>query len=167
MSETEEYAKTLAALSTDTSKEVRARRPLLPTCDLCTDSPSVHPAVYDHATAHAIIDAAPVVHVSFNPSPLDDDPFPTILPMIGCTGSYTAPGAAETSAVAIYLHGHAGARLMCLRDTPSDAQPTAGLPGAPVASPRPCSTASSSRSRRSTTAATSAAPWSTDSTRAP
>jgi nitroimidazol reductase NimA-like FMN-containing flavoprotein (pyridoxamine 5'-phosphate oxidase superfamily) len=87
--------------------------------------------VYDHATVHAIIDAAPVVHVSFNPSPLDDDPFPTVLPMIGCTGAYTAPGAAETSAVAIYLHGHAGSRLMRLPDTQSDDQPT-GLPGAPV-----------------------------------
>ncbi|KAF8166950.1 hypothetical protein BJ912DRAFT_1001890 [Pholiota molesta] len=102
MSETEEYAKTPRS----TVNRYKQR------------------AVYDHATVHAIVDAAPVAHVSFNPSPLDDDPFPTILPMIGCTGSYTAPGAAETSAVAIYLHGHAGSRLMCLPDTPSHRTPS-------------------------------------------
>ncbi|KAF9477277.1 flavin-nucleotide-binding protein [Pholiota conissans] len=89
-------------------------------------------AVYDHATVHSIIDEAPVAHVSFNPTPLDDDPFPTILPMLACTGSYTKPGAEEKSAVGIYLHGHVASRLMRLPDTQSEDQSTLGLPGAPV-----------------------------------
>ncbi|KIM37535.1 hypothetical protein M413DRAFT_448354 [Hebeloma cylindrosporum] len=85
-------------------------------------------AVYDHETVHAIIDSAPVLHVSFNPTWYDDDPFPTILPMLGCTGSYTPADASETSPPAVYLHGHSASRLMKLPSNPLDDS----LPGVPV-----------------------------------
>lgn len=85
-------------------------------------------AVYDHETVHAIIDSAPVLHVSFNPTSYDDDPFPTILPMLGCTGSYTPTDASETSPPAVYLHGHSASRLMKLPSNPLDDS----LPGVPV-----------------------------------
>jgi len=87
-------------------------------------------AKYDHDTVHSIIDSAPVLHVSFNPTSIDDDPFPTILPMLGCTGSYTAPDAQETSATAIYLHGHISSRFMRLPSSPSVKD--SSLPGIPV-----------------------------------
>lgn len=41
---------------------------------------------YDLKTVHSIMQQARVVHVSF--SPLPDDPFPVILPMIGVMGEY-------------------------------------------------------------------------------
>jgi hypothetical protein len=41
---------------------------------------------YDLETVHSIMQQARVVHVSF--SPLPDDPFPVILPMIGVMGEY-------------------------------------------------------------------------------
>ncbi|KAF8964590.1 hypothetical protein BDZ97DRAFT_1815797 [Flammula alnicola] len=85
-------------------------------------------AVYDHDTIHNIINAAPVAHVSFNPTSLDDDPFPTILPMLASAASFTAPGAEETSPVAIYLHGYVSSRFMRLPTTKEDD----GLPGTPV-----------------------------------
>jgi hypothetical protein len=39
---------------------------------------------YDLESVHTLIHQAHVVHVSFTPLP--DDPFPTILPMIGVMG---------------------------------------------------------------------------------
>jgi len=89
-------------------------------------------ATYDHEQVHSIINSAPVVHVSFNPTSFEDDPFPTILPMLGCTGSFTPPGASETSAVAVYLHGHASSRFMKLPSGPNSPHAEAGLPGVPV-----------------------------------
>jgi len=83
--------------------------------------------VYDEDSIHAIVDSAPVLHVSFVPGSLDDDPFPAILPMIGCTGSYTAPNSEQTSPTAIYLHGHGSSRLMKLPTSKED-----HLPGTPV-----------------------------------
>ncbi|KAE9965616.1 hypothetical protein EG328_009510 [Venturia inaequalis] len=41
---------------------------------------------YDYGTVHQIIDDTPVLHVSFPPQ--GDDPFPFILPMLGCTGDF-------------------------------------------------------------------------------
>jgi nitroimidazol reductase NimA-like FMN-containing flavoprotein (pyridoxamine 5'-phosphate oxidase superfamily) len=70
--------------------------------------------VYDEDAIHAIVDSAPVLHVSFVPGALDDDPFPAILPMIGCTGSFTAPNSEQTSPTAIYLHGYISSRLIKL-----------------------------------------------------
>ncbi|KAF8149162.1 flavin-nucleotide-binding protein [Crassisporium funariophilum] len=87
-------------------------------------------AVYDQDQIHTIIDSAPVVHVSFAPSPFDTDPFPAILPMLGCTGAYTSPTATQTSPPAIYLHGHAASRLIKLPTNQGD--DFDGLPGVPV-----------------------------------
>lgn len=84
--------------------------------------------VYDQDTIHSIIDSAPVVHVSFLPGTLDDDPFPAILPMLGCIGSFTPPNATESSAPALYLHGHSASRLMKLPTSNKDA----GADGTPV-----------------------------------
>lgn len=44
---------------------------------------------YDLESVHTLIHQAHVVHVSFTPLP--DDPFPTILPMIGVMGGYSQP----------------------------------------------------------------------------
>ena len=82
--------------------------------------------VYDQDAIHAIVDSAQVLHVSFVPGALDDDPFPAILPMTGSTGSFTAPNSEQTSPTAIYLHGHASSRLMKLPTSNED------LPGTPV-----------------------------------
>ena len=72
--------------------------------------------VYDEDShgIHAIVDSAPVLHVSFVPRALDDDPFPAVLPMIGCTDSFTAPYSEQTSSTAIYLHGYISSRLIKL-----------------------------------------------------
>ena len=82
--------------------------------------------VYDEDAIHAIVDSASVLHVSFVPGALDDDPFPAILPMVGCTGSYTAPNSEQTSPTAIYLHGYVSSRLIKLPSSNED------LPGTPV-----------------------------------
>ena len=82
--------------------------------------------IYDEDTIHAIVDSASVLHVSFVPGALDDDPFPAILPMVGCTGSYTAPNSEQTSPTAIYLHGYVSSRLIKLPSSNED------LPGTPV-----------------------------------
>ncbi|KDR79591.1 hypothetical protein GALMADRAFT_63627 [Galerina marginata CBS 339.88] len=89
-------------------------------------------ATYDYETVHSIINSAPVVHVSFNPTSFEDDPFPTILPMLGCTGSFTPPEASETSATAVYLHGHSASRFMKLPSSPNSPHAVEGLPGVPV-----------------------------------
>ncbi|KAF9525456.1 putative flavin-nucleotide-binding protein [Crepidotus variabilis] len=90
-------------------------------------------ADYDHETVQTFVNGAPVLHVSFVPKRTDDDPFPTILPMIGGFGSYTAPGSTESSSSALYLHGHISARLF---KTSSASEKTPweedGLPGLPV-----------------------------------
>jgi len=88
---------------------------------------------YDYETIHQIVEDAPVLHVSFPPT--GDDPFPAVLPMLGCTGDFEAsekPKENTTSSTApgsfpdddemqeedlsagprvIYLHGSATARL--------------------------------------------------------
>lgn len=84
---------------------------------------------YDYATIHRLIDTTPVLHVSFPPS--GDDPFPAVLPMLGCTGVFeSSPGTTVTQSAApgsfpyddeaedystgprsIYVHGHAASRL--------------------------------------------------------
>jgi uncharacterized protein len=86
---------------------------------------------YDYGTIHQIVDDTPVLHVSFPPS--GDDPFPAVLPMLGCTGAFEqseksketasspAPGSfpdddeekedLSSGPRAIYLHGSSTARL--------------------------------------------------------
>jgi nitroimidazol reductase NimA-like FMN-containing flavoprotein (pyridoxamine 5'-phosphate oxidase superfamily) len=51
-----------------------------------------------------------VLHVSFVPS--NDDPFPTILPYIGCTAAYGSRGEDANGSRDIYLHGYVSSRLM-------------------------------------------------------
>ncbi|KAI4779347.1 hypothetical protein E4T52_05718, partial [Aureobasidium sp. EXF-3400] len=44
---------------------------------------------YDYQQIYPIIDQAPILHVAFSSSPdHDNDPFPVILPMLGCMGSF-------------------------------------------------------------------------------
>ncbi|MCJ1434690.1 hypothetical protein MMC27_004059 [Xylographa pallens] len=74
---------------------------------------------YDHETIHAIVNDAPILHVAFNPP---SDPFPTILPMIGCMGSFAHPSAPLSAALDLYLHGYVSSRLMRLPGTPSTAK---------------------------------------------
>jgi len=87
---------------------------------------------YDYDTIHTIIDTTPILHVAFPPSA--EDPFPAVLPMLGCTGvfdesattqdtaDYATPGSFPTGDTkkqntlppgprAIYLHGHAASRI--------------------------------------------------------
>ena len=49
-------------------------------------------ATYDLHTIHSIINNTSILHVSFN-SPDTQDPWPTILPMIGTMGSFAYPSA--------------------------------------------------------------------------
>ncbi|KAL8836241.1 MAG: hypothetical protein Q9170_002985 [Blastenia crenularia] len=70
---------------------------------------------YDFQTVHTIVDETPILHVSFPASAEDDNPFPTILPMLGCTSSY--PDALrddKSESRIVYLHGSASARMMRL-----------------------------------------------------
>ena len=72
-------------------------------------------AKYDFATVHAIFNAASIVHVSFLPTDLTTDPFPTILPMLGAMGSFANPTAdPATEPLDCYIHGHTSSRLMKL-----------------------------------------------------
>ncbi|KAK5112996.1 hypothetical protein LTR85_011018 [Meristemomyces frigidus] len=66
---------------------------------------------YDADLVHSIIDETPILHVSFNSPPKEDGApqFPTILPMLGATGTY---GSDEDPH--IYLHGSSVARLFRL-----------------------------------------------------
>ncbi|RPA81953.1 hypothetical protein BJ508DRAFT_361565 [Ascobolus immersus RN42] len=80
---------------------------------------------YDYATINTLINASPVLTVSFN-STDPSDPFPTALPMIGQMGLFSNPTADPTSnALDLYLHGHVAARLMRLPTTTEGAQ---GIP---------------------------------------
>ncbi|KAF1958298.1 5-nitroimidazole antibiotic resistance protein [Byssothecium circinans] len=64
---------------------------------------------YDYATVHSIINTSPVLHVSFNdPS----QPFPVVLPMLGCTGNHTNPaGDPNTTEQDLYIHGYVSGRI--------------------------------------------------------
>ncbi|KAI4730935.1 hypothetical protein E4T49_01328 [Aureobasidium sp. EXF-10728] len=62
---------------------------------------------YDKDAVRSIVDAAPILHVSFNAPPTEgtEPQFPTILPMLGAT--------ADDGHI-IYLHGSSAARLFRL-----------------------------------------------------
>jgi len=78
-----------------------------------------------------IVDSAPVLHVSFIPGALDDDPFPAILPLIGNVPVHSPlpPNSEETSPMAIYLHGHISSWLIKL---PKSSNENNDLPGTPI-----------------------------------
>ncbi|MCJ1315440.1 hypothetical protein MMC15_000759 [Xylographa vitiligo] len=82
---------------------------------------------YDYETIHTIVNTSPILHVSFNPP---SDPFPTILPMIGCMGSFASPSAPLATPLDLYLHGYVSSRLMRLPSTPpaAEAQHEEGTP---------------------------------------
>jgi len=99
---------------------------------------------YDYETIHAIVDQTPILHVSFNPVAPDEsgDLFPTILPMLGCTGPLEAPTPQKDAEAApgsfpqdepslpdgprvLYLHGYVSSRLMRL---PNDSGASKGTP---------------------------------------
>ncbi|KAH7392029.1 5-nitroimidazole antibiotic resistance protein [Phaeosphaeria sp. MPI-PUGE-AT-0046c] len=68
---------------------------------------------YDHATIHNLINACPILHVSFTDPA---QPFPVTLPMLGCMGHYSPPDADasqqdDNEDQFIYLHGYISARL--------------------------------------------------------
>ncbi|KAI4745193.1 hypothetical protein E4T50_04432 [Aureobasidium sp. EXF-12298] len=67
---------------------------------------------YEKDVVRNIVDAAPILHVSFNaPSTEDTEPqFPTILPMLGAMSSGTFTDDEQV----IYLHGSSAARLFRL-----------------------------------------------------
>ncbi|KAM7193823.1 hypothetical protein V8F33_007612 [Rhypophila sp. PSN 637] len=65
---------------------------------------------YDKDLIHGIIDETPILHVAFNPADPSTEPFPAVLPMLGCIGSF--PGGQTDPEETIYLHGYVSARLM-------------------------------------------------------
>ncbi|KAM7183814.1 FMN-binding split barrel-related [Rhypophila sp. PSN 637] len=69
-------------------------------------------AKYDYETVHGIVDASSILHVSFLPTDPENDPYPTILPMIGSMGSFQ--GESSVAAQDLYLHGHSASRIMRL-----------------------------------------------------
>lgn len=79
-------------------------------------------ATYDLGAIHSIINASQVLHVSFNPGP--EDPFPTILPMIGQMGSFEYPSSGIDEPLDCYLHGYVSSRIMNLaRNSEGDGLP--------------------------------------------
>ncbi|KAL4782543.1 hypothetical protein BJX76DRAFT_358808 [Aspergillus varians] len=58
---------------------------------------------YTYDDIYPIIDSAPILHVSFNDPTPGAEPYPHILPMLGCTGSHKQEESGER---AIYLHGY-------------------------------------------------------------
>lgn len=91
--------------------------------------------VYDYGTIHSIVDSTPVLHVAFNPITSDSeeqDSFPAILPMLGCTGSLENPSLDLAEGPRhLYLHGYISSRLMKL-PTSTDTDGSSGNPGVPV-----------------------------------
>ncbi|KAF2637169.1 hypothetical protein P280DRAFT_500774 [Massarina eburnea CBS 473.64] len=64
---------------------------------------------YDYETVHSIINTCPVLHVSFNDP---NQPFPVVLPMLGCTGNYSNPSSdPNTTEQDIYIHGYVSGRI--------------------------------------------------------
>ncbi|KAI8961216.1 hypothetical protein F5Y11DRAFT_239531 [Daldinia sp. FL1419] len=68
-------------------------------------------ATYALETIHQIVNACPILHVSFN---VPDSPFPTVLPMIGQMGSFDRPSADTGDVLELYLHGYVSSRFMNL-----------------------------------------------------
>lgn len=68
-----------------------------------------HTGSYDFPTIHGLINACPILHVSFNDP---EQEFPVILPMLGCTGNFEDQDAEPGSAAQdLYVHGYVSGRL--------------------------------------------------------
>ncbi|KAM7197344.1 hypothetical protein V8F20_006698 [Naviculisporaceae sp. PSN 640] len=71
---------------------------------------------YDKDLVHSIVDETPILHVAFNPSDPATEPFPAVLPMLGCTGVFpdqtSSSSEEQEPETAIYLHGYVSSRLM-------------------------------------------------------
>ena len=80
-------------------------------------------ATYDLHAIHSIINAAPVLHVSYNTSD-PEDPFPTVQAMIGTMGSFERPSADLSEPLECYLHGYISSGIM----KQARADPEKGLP---------------------------------------
>ncbi|KAI5807963.1 hypothetical protein DFH27DRAFT_510605 [Peziza echinospora] len=77
-------------------------------------------ASYDTETIHTLINASPLVHISFNdPS---NPSHPAMLPMMAQMGSFSNPSSSISDALDVYLHSHITSRLSILSAAP------AGLP---------------------------------------
>jgi nitroimidazol reductase NimA-like FMN-containing flavoprotein (pyridoxamine 5'-phosphate oxidase superfamily) len=63
---------------------------------------------YDFATIHALINTCPLLHVSFTDP---DQPFPVVLPMLGCMGNYADKDADDTGSQDVYMHGYISGRV--------------------------------------------------------
>lgn len=65
---------------------------------------------------------------------MEDDPFPTVLPMLGAMGTYKAAVSDETPAPVVYLHGHISSRFVKLSTSGSGKTQWEedGLPGVPI-----------------------------------
>jgi len=80
-------------------------------------------ATYDLHAIHSIVNTTPVLHVSFTSSD-PEDPFPTVLPMIGTMASYERPSADLNEPLECYLHGYVSSGIM----KQARANPEQGLP---------------------------------------
>lgn len=77
----------------------------LPPSKILTNQPTGH---YDYTTIHTLLDQSPILHVSFTDPA---QPFPVVLPMLGCTGTYACPDSPRSSPQDIYIHGYMSGRL--------------------------------------------------------
>ena len=67
---------------------------------------------HDVGAIQTIVNTAKTVSVAFTPNPNDpENPFPTILPMIGQMASYEYPSAGIDEPMECYLHGYVSARM--------------------------------------------------------
>lgn len=85
-------------------------------------------ANYDVEAIHTIVNATPVVHVSFQPSDPSESPFPAILPMIGQMGSFERPSAGLEDPLDCYLHGYVSSRMMKNAQSSARGEGIQGLP---------------------------------------
>lgn len=64
---------------------------------------------YSYSTVHTLVNACPILHVSFVDP---EQPFPVVLPMLGCTGNFEDQDAdPNTSAQDLYIHGYVSGRM--------------------------------------------------------
>ena len=81
-----------------------SRKSLRLLTNLCT-------AHHEQQTIHDIVNASPILHVSFNAPLKSGPPFPTILPMLGAIGQFEGDDEEH-----VYLHGSSVARLFNLTE---------------------------------------------------
>ncbi|KAF7453217.1 Pyridox ox 2 domain containing protein [Pyrenophora tritici-repentis] len=85
---------------------------------------------YDYTTIHTLINACPILHVSFNDP---THPFPVVLPMLGCTGSFPPNTSSASSSSPpdpstpqdLYIHGYMSGRIFKTSSSST-------LPGLPI-----------------------------------